>query len=86
MSTAVETFVSLFKIASLVLADKQHFAIIDFCESCIDRSIVAERPVAVQFDEFIADQFDIIACLWTILVTSDLHRLPRIQILEHFAF
>ena len=86
MSAAVEAFVSLFKIASFVLADKQHFTIIDFCEPGVDGSIIAKRPVPVQFDEFVADQFDIISCLRAVLVPSDLNRLPRIQILEHIAF
>ena len=70
MSTAVKAFVAFFQIAAFVLADEQDFAIVDFGKSHVDRSIVSESPVTVQFDEFVAKQFDIIASLRAILMAS----------------
>jgi len=86
MRTTVETLIAFRECSSLVLTNEQNFAIVDFREADIDRPVVAERPVAVKFDELVADQFDVVARLWTILMSSDLNRLPRIQTLEHIAF
>ncbi len=50
----------LFQIPSLLLADEQHLAIVEFREAGEDRVVVPERTIAVQLDELVEHQLDVI--------------------------
>ena len=59
--------------------------VFEFREASEDRSIVAEGVIAVQFDELVEDQFEIIQRLRPVFVASDLDDVPRREVHEDLA-
>src|SRR5438270_220746 len=58
------------------LADQYHLEVAEAGEAGADRPVVAERPVAVQLDELVADHVDVVERLRPLLVPREQDRLP----------
>ena len=75
---------ALFDRASLLMPDDHHFELIELGKAGADGPIVAERLVAVQLDEFVEDQVEIIGRHRPIGMPGDFDRFPRREIAEDF--
>ena len=67
------------QVFSLLMTHEHDFDVIQTSESRDDRLVVSEGAVAVQLEELIEDQIQIIAGLGTLLVSRDLDNLPGIE-------
>ena len=61
---------SFVNVPAFVLTDEHHFFIAQFAKARQYGSVVPNGLIAVQFDEFIKDQFDVIQNLRPFCVTS----------------
>jgi hypothetical protein len=59
------------------MTDHHHFVLVDFGEAGQDGAIIAKMFIAVQFDELVEGQVQIVAGVGTVLVTRDLIRSAR---------
>ena len=62
---------------ALLMADDHDLELIELGKASANRAIVAEVLVAVQLDELVERQFEVVDRVGAILVTSDLDGLPR---------
>jgi len=85
MSHSEVVFGPFLDVASFLLADEHHFLIFEFCKAREYCSIVSISMIAVQFDEFIKDQFEIVQSLRPLFVTSNLNDIPRIKVRKNFS-
>ena len=60
MGAAEEALVALLERAALLVADEHHLEVVEPGEAGADGPVVAERPVAVQLDELVEDQLDVV--------------------------
>ena len=83
MRAAVVALLALLDRSPLVLADHEHLLVFEFGEAGDDGAVIAEGSVAVQLDELVEDQFDVIERLRALCVPGDvLDDVPGIEILE----
>ena len=80
MSAAVEALGALLQRVPLLMADQHDAEIAQPGEAGADGAVVADGAVAVQFDELVEDQLEIVAGLRPVAVAGDLDRLPRRQV------
>ena len=80
MGTAEVAGAPFFVGAALLMADDQHLVLIELGEAGEDRPVVAKAAVAVQFDELVEHQREIVGRVGPVLVPGDLHDLPRRQV------
>ena len=86
MRAAVVALLAFLERATLVLADDEHLLVFQFRETGHDGPVVAEGPVAVQLDELVKDQFDVVERLRTLFVPRQvLDDAPGIEVLERLA-
>src|SRR5262245_60261655 len=76
---AVEALAPLFQRVPLLMADDQDAGVTEPGEAGPQRPVIAERPVAVQLDELLEDEFDVIAELRPALDAREFDRLPGRQ-------
>src|SRR5262245_45136582 len=68
------------------MTDKEQLKVTQAGESAADRPVVAKRPIAVQFDELIENQIDVVAGLRSIGMTGDQHGLPCRKVAVNLLF
>ena len=86
MGAAEVALVALFERPPLALGDEHDFLVFEFGEAGDDRPVVAEGLVAVQFDELVEHEFDVIEGLRAFEMPRDLDDVPRIEVLENLPF
>ena len=64
---------------ALLMPDDQHFATVDLCKAGAHGAIVAEKLVAVQFDELVEDERQIIGCHRPLRMPRDFYGFPRFE-------
>ena len=75
-----QSFVQVKEVKLRPSTDEHDFQIVEPGETGEDRRIVTERLVAVQLDEFVKQQFDIVECLRPRFMPRDLDDLPGAQL------
>ena len=80
MGAAEEALVAFFERLAFVMADDQHLVAIELGEAGAQRAVVAEELVAVQLDELVEQQVEIVGEHRPIGMPGDLHRFPRIEL------
>ncbi len=85
VSHAVIVMVTFLQISALVLPDKHHFVVIELGQPGEHGAIVAESAIAVQFDEFIKHEFDVVEGLRALIMPGDHHHFPGGEMLEDLA-
>ena len=86
MGHSIIVLESLFEITTFLLGDQHHLAPVDPSQAGQQGLVVAEGFVAMQLDELVANQLDVIECLRPGLVSGNLDRFPGIQVLVNLAF
>src|SRR5205085_7779686 len=79
MGTAVQAFVALGQGMSLLLADEHDAKVAETGEPRADGAVVAEGPIAVQLQELLEDQLDVVQRLRPFVMARHLDRLPGRQ-------
>ena len=80
MGVAVIAEAAFLERLALLMADDHHLEGVELGPAGADRPIVAETLVAVQFDELVEDQFEIVGGHGPIGMPGDLDLLPRLQV------
>lgn len=83
MRHAVIVLGSFLEVSPLLLSDEHDFLVVDLGESGENGSVVAIGVVAVQFDELVEDQFEVIKRLRTMAVASQLNDISGIEMIEN---
>ncbi len=65
---------------AFVMADHQHFVLVELREAGAQRPVVAKKLVAVQFDELIEQQFHVVGELGPVRKPRHTHGVPRIKL------
>ena len=86
MRTAEIAFLALGQVFPLLMADEHDLDVVEVREAGDDRLVVAQGPVAVQLEELVEDQLDVIAGLRPLLVPRDLDDLPGLEMRVDFPF
>src|SRR6187399_2999076 len=79
MRAAEEAFVALFECFAFVVADDEDLVAVELGETSSKRAVVTVELVAVELDEFIEEQVEIVGQHRPIGMTGDLDRFPRIE-------
>ena len=75
---------AFFSVASLLVSDHHRFEFVEFRPTDANRSVVAERFVAVQLDELVEHEVDVIERLRTLRVPRDFDRFPSVEVRVNF--
>ena len=86
MSTAEVAFLALGQVFPLLMADEHDLDVVQVGEAGDDRLVVAQGAVAVQLEELVEDQLDVVAGLRPLLVARDLDDLPGLEMRVDFPF
>lgn len=84
MSTPEEAGIALFERFAFLVTDHHDFILVELGETCPHGAIVAEELIAVQLDEFIEDEVEIVGGHWPVGMPRDLHGLPGCQVAVDF--
>ena len=84
MRAAEIAFLALGEVFPFLMADEHHLDVVQMREAGDDRLVVAQGAVAVQLEELVEDQLDVVAGLRPLLVPRDLHDLPRFEMRVDF--
>ena len=68
------------QVLPLLVADEHDLLVAQVGEAGDDRLVVADGAVAVQLDELVEDQLDVVAGLRALLVARDLDGLPGVEV------
>ena len=79
VGAAVEARLPFLERVALLVADEQDLEVAEPGEAGADGPVVAEGPVAVQLDELVEDQLDVVERLRPVRVPGDEDRLPGRQ-------
>src|SRR6267142_4196703 len=79
MGAAIEALVVFLQRVPLLVADEHDAEIAEASEAGAQGPVVADGSVAVQFDEFVEDEVDVVAGLRPFAVPGHLHRFPGRQ-------
>ena len=71
------TVLALFEVAALLLAEEHHLAVVELGEAGEDGTVIAVGAVAVQLNELVEDEFEVVERLRPRFVAGDLHGVPR---------
>ena len=85
MGTAVEGLLAFLERLALLVADEHHPTVVELGQARDDRAVVAEGTVAMQLDELVEDQLDVVAGVRPIGMAGHLDDVPRVELVEHIA-
>ncbi len=80
MGAAEEALVAFFERFALVVAGDHHLVAIELGEAGAERAVVAIELVAVEFDEFVEHEVEVVGEHRPVGMPGDLHRLPRVEL------
>ena len=79
MGAAEEAFVAFFERFAFMVADDHDLVAIELGEAGAERAVVAEELVAVELDEFVEDEVEVVGEHRPIGMAGDLDRFPGIE-------
>ena len=74
------------QVLALLVADEHHFHVVEVGQPGDDRLVVADGAVAVELEELLEDQVEVVAGLGPLLMARDLDGLPGIELRIDLAF
>ena len=68
------------EVLALLVADEHHLLLAEVAQAGDDRLVVADGPVAVEFEELVEDQVEVVAGLGALGMPRDLDGLPGVEV------
>ena len=81
MGAAEVALVPLFERFAFLMADEHHLEFVELREAGAEGAVVAEELVAVQLNELVEHQVDVVGEHWSFRMAGDANRFPRVEIL-----